>query len=68
MTAACPECGGEGSKTETLRYRQPPPGDAVFESGYQPAPGSALAEVEATRPCIQCGGRGGPPGYQRDES
>lgn len=52
-----PVCG-DGTVQEFVYYRQPPPGAAVFERGYTPAPGSALLKVARPRPCVICGGKG----------
>ena len=56
----CPECV-EGVVTETLRYSQPPLGVTRWQSpDWLRVPGreSRTYEVEASRPCIRCGGRG----------
>lgn len=48
----------KGVVHDTKFYREPPPGDAVWEKGYHPASGSKLARVPDERSCIRCGGRG----------
>jgi hypothetical protein len=55
-----PTCDG-GTVHDVLRWRQPPPGNAVFEKVYLPSrdmPDSTILEVHVDRPCIICVGKG----------